>query len=474
MIRSVLFKLLRLAIAPIISISMVVTASAGAIASTSSPQWSLVMRVSSTSGGGSSSSGASCGMIQIGGCAQLTGGNNLGSGPSALKQRSTSNWCQHLGYCSGSGTNSGGQSGTSGGTQATPCNRFMCSHGTSGSSGSSTNSTPTPSGNSNPTPTNNTPTPTNNTPTPTNNTPTPPPAVQVPPGSHCVSYIPNTSTCNGTAPTNNTPTPPPAVQVPPGSHCVSYIPNTSTCNGTAPGASGGGGNGGSPPTTVCQPHYSSWGGGSFTWNSSIPLGKSDLPTIQNISEYPSTSVWVNTPIEYGVTGIYTPSSLPSPGSQTISGGSSNGCGSNSSWSDTLTVSNVQISNATLVSTKSELVNTSTGATISGTSCSTPQTATLSPTSAGFPNYSTDPQAYASFFAGKSICYLNPFSSSLDSWASSGNSASLVLTPYWSGTITYDYSINGGGNTQVTQTFSDVAGYSYSTQPVPVKYVAGVA
>ena len=433
MIRSVLFKLLRLAIAPIISISMVVTASAGAIASTSSPQWSLVMRVSSTSGGGSSSSGASCGMIQIGGCAQLTGGNNLGSGPSALKQRSTSNWCTHLGYCSGSGTNSGGQSGTSGGTQATPCNRFMCSHGTSGSSGSSTNSTPTPSGNSNPTPTNNTPT-----------------------------------------PTNNTPTPPPAVQVPPGSHCVSYIPNTSTCNGTAPGASGGGGNGGSPPTTVCQPHYSSWGGGSFTWNSSIPLGKSDLPTIQNISEYPSTSVWVNTPIEYGVTGIYTPSSLPSPGSQTISGGSSNGCGSNSSWSDTLTVSNVQISNATLVSTKSELVNTSTGATISGTSCSTPQTATLSPTSAGFPNYSTDPQAYASFFAGKSICYLNPFSSSLDSWASSGNSASLVLTPYWSGTITYDYSINGGGNTQVTQTFSDVAGYSYSTQPVPVKYVAGVA
>ena len=433
MIRSVLFKLLRLAIAPIISISMVVTASAGAIASTSSPQWSLVMRVSSTSGGGSSSSGASCGMIYVSGCAQLTGGNNLGSGPSALKQRSTSNWCQHLGYCSGSGTNSGGQSGTSGGTQATPCNRFMCSHGTSGSSGSSTNSTPTPSGNSNPTPTNNTPT-----------------------------------------PTNNTPTPPPAVQVPPGSHCVSYIPNTSTCNGTAPGASGGGGNGGSPPTTVCQPHYSSWGGGSFTWNSSIPLGKSDLPTIQNISEYPSTSVWVNTPIEYGVTGIYTPSSLPSPGSQTISGGSSNGCGSNSSWSDTLTVSNVQISNATLVSTKSELVNTSTGATISGTSCSTPQTATLSPTSAGFPNYSTDPQAYASFFAGKSICYLNPFSSSLDSWASSGNSASLVLTPYWSGTITYDYSINGGGNTQVTQTFSDVAGYSYSTQPVPVKYVAGVA
>ena len=430
MIRSILFKLLRLAVAPIISIAMVVTVSAGVIASTASPQWSLVMRVASTSGGGSSSSGASCGMIQIGGCATLTGGNNLGSGQSASQQMSTTNQCIRLGYCSKS---SSPAATSSGGATANPCNYARCGRQTSGSSGSSTNSTPTPSGNSNPTPTNNTPT-----------------------------------------PTNNTPTPPPAVQVPPGSHCVSYIPYTSTCNGTAPGASGGGGNGGSPPTTVCQPHYSSWGGGSFTWNSSIPLGKSDLPTIQNISEYPSTSVWVNTPIEYGVTGIYTPSSLPSPGSQTISGGSSNGCGSNSSWSDTLTVSNVQISNATLVSTKSELVNTSTGATISGTSCSTPQTATLSPTSAGFPNYSTDPQAYASFFAGKSICYLNPFSSSLDSWASSGNSASLVLTPYWSGTITYDYSINGGGNTQVTQTFSDVAGYSYSTQPVPVKYVAGVA
>ena len=407
MIRSALFKLLRLAVAPIISIAMVVTASAGVIASTASPQWSLVMRVGNTSGGGSSSSSS--------------------SGGSALVDMSGTNQCIRLGYCSGGGSNNTTTtpSGTSGYTGATPCNRIRCSHGTSGSSGSGTTSTPT-----------------GNSPTPTGNSPTPPPAVPVPTGTHCVSYIPYTAICNGTAP-----------------------------NG---GGGGNGGNGGSPPTTVCQPHYSSWGGGSFTWNSSIPLGKSDLPTIQNISEYPSTSVWVNTPIEYGVTGIYTPSSLPSPGSQTISGGSSNGCGSNSSWSDTLTVSNVQISNATLVSTKSELVNTSTGATISGTSCSTPQIATLSPTSAGFPNYSTDPQAYASFFAGKSICYLNPFGSSLDSWASSGNSAQLVLTPYWSGTITYDYSTNGGANTQVTQTFTDMAGYSYSTQPVPVKYVAGVA
>ena len=143
--------------------------------------------------------------------------------------------------------------------------------------------------------------------------------------------------------------------------------------------------------------------------------------------------------------------------------------------------NIRISNVQLVGVQPTLTNTSTGQSVTGQFCSTPSTPIVPASSSTFPDYSSTPWVYSTWFSSHNICNVNTSSSSISGtytqWAANGQAAKLVITPTWKATLSYDQVtyVNGvqTSSTPMTQTVQE-PGNPYATQPTPVKYVAGVA